>query len=385
MGYLIGIFFLFLTGTFALSYGRELLLDELFCLLAVDAMFFLTWIVALMKKRLGGELVGGRSNSYGKLFLLLLLSWICEIAFSYLPEFFAPMMLLGVLLTTVLDEMLALSFGLYFIIVQCMTCGFSVTVLYCYCIVSILGILLSGYLKQKKTTGYLCIYILYFLINIVVPVIFYYLTYLEIQAKTFLYSIFTGLINCVVVMLFYRPLYERTQMEEVINYGWFLEESFPLVKEIKKFSTAEYNHAKKVSKLSGVCAREIGVNAACAACGGFYYRLGKIEGEPEIDNALRVANNYCFPGDVMDILEEYGGILRLPQTPESAIVHMVDTLVTKIELLDRDTMSSTWNQDMVIYQTLNDLSQKGFYDEAKMSMNQFLKIREKLVQEESLL
>ena len=65
--------------------------------------------------------------------------------------------------------------------------------------------------------------------------------------------------------------------------------------------------------------------------------------------------------DVMAIMEEYGGILRLPQTPESAIVHMVDALVTKIELLDQDTMSSTWNQDMVIYQTLNELSQNGRY------------------------
>ena len=75
----------------------------------------------------------------------------------------------------------------------------------------------------------------------------------------------------------------------------------------------------------------------------------------------------------------------MPQTPESAIVHMVDALVTKVEILDKDTMSSTWNQDMVIYQTLSELSQKGLYDESKMSMNQFLKIREKLVQEDALL
>ena len=64
---------------------------------------------------------------------------------------------------------------------------------------------------------------------------------------------------------------------------------------------------------------------------------------------------------------------------------MVDALVTKIELLDQDTMSSTWNQDMVIYQTLNELSQKGIYDESGISINQFLKIREKLVREDSLL
>ena len=137
--------------------------------------------------------------------------------------------------------------------------------------------------------------------------------------------------------------------------------------------------------MAGICAGEIGADAPCAMMAGFYYRLGKMEGEPEIDNALRLANNHCFPTDVMAVMEEYGGILRLPQTPESASVHMVDALVTKIELLDQDTMSSTWNQDMVIYQTLNELSQKGIYDESGISINQFLKIREKLVREDSLL
>ena len=64
---------------------------------------------------------------------------------------------------------------------------------------------------------------------------------------------------------------------------------------------------------------------------------------------------------------------------------MVDSLVTKIELLDEDTMSSSWNQDMVIYQTLNDYSQAGYYDNSGLSMNQFLRVRQKLVNEESFL
>ena len=110
-----------------------------------------------------------------------------------------------------------------------------------------------------------------------------------------------------------------------------------------------------------------------------------MEGEPEIDNAIRLAEENCFPRDVITIISEYGGIISKPSTPESAIVHMVDSLVTKIELLDEDTMSSEWNQDMVIYQTLNDFSQAGFYDNSGLSMNQFLRVRQKLVNEESFL
>ena len=76
---------------------------------------------------------------------------------------------------------------------------------------------------------------------------------------------------------------------------------------------------------------------------------------------------------------------RLPSTKESAIVHMVDSLVTKIEVLGETTMANEWNQDMVIYQTLNEYSSRGVYDNSGISINQFLKIRERLVQEGDLL
>ena len=64
---------------------------------------------------------------------------------------------------------------------------------------------------------------------------------------------------------------------------------------------------------------------------------------------------------------------------------MVDGLIKKIEVFDSETMSSEWNQDMVIYQTLNDFSAQGLYDKSGLSMNMFLKIREYLVNKETLL
>ncbi len=85
------------------------------------------------------------------------------------------------------------------------------------------------------------------------------------------------------------------------------------------------------------------------------------------------------------MISEYNGELALPSTTESAIVHMVDGLIKKLEVLDSQTMSSEWNQDMVIYQTLNDFSAMGMYDKSGLSMNMFLKIREYLVKEEKLL
>ncbi len=227
--------------------------------------------------------------------------------------------------------------------------------------------------------------VILFTSNVLITIICYYLANYNMTWLILLYAFGLGLVVTLFFGFLFNLLLDKSIKDYTNKYTTILNKDYNLVKDIKNYSLAEYTHAVKVSELSRKCAIEIGANERCAACGGFYYRLGRMEGEPEIDNAIRLAEENCFPRDVITIISEYGGIISKPSTPESAIVHMVDSLVTKIELLDEDTMSSEWNQDMVIYQTLNDFSQAGFYDNSGLSMNQFLRVRQKLVNEESFL
>ena len=58
---------------------------------------------------------------------------------------------------------------------------------------------------------------------------------------------------------------------------------------------------------------------------------------------------------------------------------MVDAVTAKFEFLDKDTLSNTWNHSILVYQTLDEISSKGIYDQSGLSMNQYMKIREYLV------
>jgi membrane-associated HD superfamily phosphohydrolase len=164
-----------------------------------------------------------------------------------------------------------------------------------------------------------------------------------------------------------------------------MKSSYSLRREIKDFSRFEYEHALKVSYFSGKAAFMIGADTLTAKAGGMYYRFPKLFDKEITDEPMKIMENHCFPKEVMDIVYEYGGELRKPSSPESAIVHMIDSVITRIELLDEDTMKSSWNQDMVIYSILNELSGKGIYDESGLSLNQYLKIRDYLVNENLLI
>ena len=177
-------------------------------------------------------------------------------------------------------------------------------------------------------------------------------------------------------------LYDKSDHEEPDVCERILQPDYPLVTDIKNYSKAEYVHAMKSATIAGKCAAEIQANALAATAAAFYYRLGVLEGEPFIENGIRLAEENCFPQLVIEILSEYNGEERLPSSKESAIVHMVDACLKRIELLSSQNLSSSWNQDMVIYQTLNEISATGIYDDSGLSMNQFLKVRELLVREE---
>ncbi len=380
---LVMIFCLNLAASFFMVYHNQLLLDDLLCITAIDIICFMFLVIALYRKRITGRIASGASTNYRKLVVIIAICWILTMLSMVLPDFYAPVILIVFLLSTTCDDILTLTLALSMNIMYCITCGVSSYMIICYSLMILCSTLLLAFCDSSA--HFIEILIMLFSLQIVFPVIFYYFSYLEMNRWVFLYGMIEGFVLCIYLLWIHPKLKKRISVEEEQKYNEIISEDYTLVVDIRRFSLAEYHHALRVSRLSYMCAAEIGVHKQTAACGGFYYRLGKMEGEPEIDNAIRLAVNHCFPRDVIEIMKEYNGILRLPQTPESAIVHMVDALVTKIELLDSDTMSSSWNQDMVIYQTLNELSQKGIYDDSGLTMNQFLKVRECLVKEDSIL
>ena len=383
LAYIVAIFILFSCGSFYLAMQNSLLLDELFCTLIIDMVFLGIFVIAIMQGRTTGRL-SYQGTSYSRLFLLLVVGWVLAIIGSMLSDFLMPIGFLTFWFSSYLTEALTLEAGLYFVTMVCLLCGRGTYSIYNYCLLLALNVLLAGYLREirhQKTLSKALFVCMIGMVNAFLPIVFYYFNFGKLDNVI----VEEVCLEAVLLMLFawflYPKLTDFQEQERQVSYDLLLEDDYPLLQDLKRYSEAEYRHAKRVSELSVVCGREIGADENTLAAAGLYYRLGKMEGAPEIDNAVRLAINRCFPPEVIAILEEFEGEKRLPQSPESAIVHMVNALVTRIELMDSDTMQSSWNEDMLIYQTLNEFSNTGVYDQSGLSMNQFLKIREKLAQE----
>lgn len=382
--YLFFVLILMCALTAFLCIYSNVLIDEIVCLVIIDVIFYILLIFGLMKKRIY-ESRPNQVTTYSRHLLVFIIAVAATVAITlYVPEFFAPFMAIAILFSCVMDGTAGTVLSVYFVIIYSLSCGKSNYIICCYVILVITGCLLTEIYKSCKALERTLLSIGCLAVNVLLPFVFYYFSYSELNSVIFLYAIISAAVTTVVFAA--SPvIFSKSEVKTDTHfYEDAITEGYPLLEDIRRYSSIEYAHDVKVSNLCGICARAINIDVPLIRCAGFYYRIGKTLGEPEIDNAIKVLNEHCFPDNITKIISEYQGILAKPTSKESAIIHMVDAVVTRIEVLGSDSMSSSWNQSMVIYKTLNDLSEQGIYDNSGLSMNEFLQIREILANEDIL-
>lgn len=366
-----------------LSWESGKMVDEMLGVLILDAVYLALFAFLLEHERALGRLSGNRECSYHKLMFGYLFSFAVLTAGSVCPEFLKPVIFLPFVMTAVGSVQIAMYTGIFGNAILCLMAGANNEELILYCILTLAGcVLAEAMMKQENKLWYAGIV---FAVSVLLPELFYYFAYQELKPKLFLYGGIEGAVAVLFIFTCYQILLRAREQEISTILNDILDESYPAAMELMNFSRQEYEHARNVSRVAAACARLVGADEKLCAAAGFYYRIGIIEGEPIAQSGVLIAQKYCFPEEVLHIIYEYDGKDELPSNVESAIVHMVNGLLLKMEVLNKKTaLHSDWNQDMVIYQTLNEYSAAGLYDKSGISMNMFLKIREYLVKEEAL-
>ncbi len=358
---------------------NQLYWDEELCIVFLDILFLFVFLFELEFERKRKHIAYNEATTFSRIaggytfccFLLFL--------FLFLPDFYRPVLLPPILMCAVSNEMISMTVSFYLVLLFGLTGSGNYYELVCYCILTLLGVILAKAFDEKRFR--FCLGILFVCINISVPMVFYYLSSGTVFVRGILYGAVCGACSVLFALLCYKKLKDETMAELNNRLLDILSDDYALCKEIRTYYPGEYAHAKRVSRLCANCAKALGFSENLCAAAGFYYRLGRWQGEPHVENGVKTAEQLCFPVELTKIISEYYGEEELPSTPESALIHMIDALSIKLDALKQDVRKSAWNQEMIIYQTLNEYSKNGMYDRSGMSMNQFLKVREILAKE----
>ena len=321
-------------------------------------------------------------NDYSLLAFVYLIGLAAACVAAFFPAYTAPVMAIGVLCNGTFPSKTGSAMAVYFALLAAIFCGNGTYTAAAYVALAVVSIFLTELALRQELRIWAVMLIVS--MSVVIPACCCYLDTHALQPWIFAVTL-PGSILTVLVLRIVPKLRDRVVTAEEISFDTVMDRQYHLQRMIENYSSVDYDHALRVSRVAARIAQELGADEKLAMAGGFYYRIGKLEGEPFIENGVRIAQQNCFPARLVRILEEYNGINCPPSTLESAIVQISDMIVTKFDLLDKDTFSTGWNRDIVIYQSMNEKSSEGLYDQCGLSMNQFLKIRELLVKEEMLL
>lgn len=369
-----------LTGMLALK--GDFYPDEWICIIYICSIFYMVFVFELEYERLRDKISKNNRTDFSRISIGFFICSVLVGCFAFLPIYLRPIIFIPIILCFVGNEFIAFICGSFFVILLSVTISGDYYELVSELILVIFGSILAKSLKDDKLRPF--VYILLICVNSAVPNLFYYIANKE-------YSIYYSVIGAgigvasvllsVICFQFINPNSKEEIPDFLID---IITDDYSEVREVKKYSKAEYEHSDLVSTISYKAAKAAGLDANLCAAAGFYYRMGQWQGEPYIENGVKKAESLCFPERLINILWEYHGEVRKPQTPESALVHMVDALVIRLKNYKSEIGNSDWNHEIIVVQILNEFSVSGIYDESGLGMNHFLKIRDYLKKEEKL-
>lgn len=352
-------------------------------LVFIGIFYAVLFLAALEISRIQQEWLYEKLWNYRQIALCYLITCVMAVLFLYLPEFVRPVLLLSMGVSMMSSPIFGMVSGAFHCTVY-LVCGEGDSnILLCMLLLLLCGCFTKLLLNKKEHFWWGIVFL--FLFSFGSVAIFSFLYARRLEADLVIYALCNGILSgagaaWIYQMCSFVPEDGREQALKKV-----LSENFGLAKEMKRFSNADYEHARKVSQISENCARIVAADPYVAAAAGLYYRIGRMDGEPYVENGVALARINYLPREIIEILKEYNGEKKLPSTIESAIVHIVDSVVTKFDVLDKGTLSSSWNQDIIVYQTLNENSSAGLYDKSGLGMNMYLQIRDYLIKEAKLL
>jgi hypothetical protein len=361
---------------------KEIYWEKAVCVAFVDILYLLIFTFELEYGRKHRLIANHIATTFSRIAGGYAACCLIGILFLVCPDFSMPVMLFPIIMCAVGNEFLGISTGLFLVTLYAMICEAPSLEVAAYMFLVLLAGGLARTLSDKKNRVYVSLLLGFS--GMIVTLVFYYLTYEKPGIRIYVCGFLSGVITGLAAYFLFYALRRETDAE-LENHFWnLISDDYRQVKHLKRNLPDEYAHAKKVSDIAIQISQVLGLSPGLCAAGGFYYRMSKWYGNGLTDAVIEQAQLLNFPIELVRIIAEYNGEYQKPSTPESAIIHMIDALVTRFEEQGKDDARTGWDREMMIYQTLNDFSSAGLYDESGLSMNRFLRVRGCLVKEKLL-
>lgn len=157
----------------------------------------------------------------------------------------------------------------------------------------------------------------------------------------------------------------------------------PLLELLKQCSKEEYLHAIHTAHLCDRIAKELGLNEDLARAGGYYHRIGILQGVTSWENTQTMIEGWRFPKAVRSLLKEYlegkGGIV----SKEGTVLLFADTVITSVSYLFSREQPARVDYQRLIEMICEKILESGELVHSVITLGELEKIKKILMEEEN--
>lgn len=156
---------------------------------------------------------------------------------------------------------------------------------------------------------------------------------------------------------------------------------YSLLVRLKELDRDAYFHAIHTAYLSEKVARGLGIDSSLAKAGGYYHKIGLLQGKDSIQNTLLVAAADGFPRSLVQLLKEYGIKNTGKVTKEAAVVQISDVVVSTISYMFRKDKSAVLDYDKVIDVVIKKKMESGDFAYCQLTIEELSRIKKCFAEE----
>lgn len=285
-----------------------------------------------------------RSIIIGAYFFSMLCVMVSGVVEIYNIWLLGPM-----LIAMLIDVNYGICFQLLFSFVMSVLSGNNMDSLLFYIIFGILGCILAQYMVEMSKI----IYVLIIFISSNITLIFIMNNFMMDRSVNVnvAFSVLSSLLVCAILLVassFYKRMYvknmdvqkllvpEETVADSVMDSQTIeklIQDEYLLLVQLRNFSKKLYQRSMDIGDISAEAAGRIEADVNLTKAGGYYCKIGRIEGKDYINEGVKILKKYHFPDEIVHIVEHHNLKYGNPSSKEGAIVMLTDSIISSIDAM----------------------------------------------------
>ena len=153
-----------------------------------------------------------------------------------------------------------------------------------------------------------------------------------------------------------------------------------LMEKLSEEDALTYYHSMEVSDLAVRVAAAMGLNREIVMAGARYHEIGKLIGKNYVTHGIKLLNQYGFPKEVIQIVKEHNSKRYKPQSMESAVVMLSDTVVSTLNTIMETRGIGNTNKSKIVKNILELRLESGILEDVLTDTKEYLRLKQAFVQ-----